>query len=61
MDVVNVHSRLKKRKHLRKTKNNKLKNTTYENVNWRGPSFTFSLPGGTAYPLPPVSYATGCK
>ena len=27
-------------------KNNKLKNTKYQNVKWRGPVFTFSLPGG---------------
>jgi len=30
----------------RKTQKNNLKDTKYQNVNWRGPAFTLSLPGG---------------
>ena len=35
----------KKMKTPRKTQKNNLKNTIYQNVNWRGPAFTLSLPG----------------
>jgi len=36
-------------------KNNNLKNTKYQNVNWRGPVFTFSLPEVRAALFPAVS------
>jgi len=39
----------------RKTQKNNLKNTKYQNVNWRGPSFYIELAKGEGRPLPPVS------
>jgi len=48
-----------KKKTPRKTqKNNNLKNNKYQNVNYGGPVFTFSLQGGWLAPCPSVSYAT---
>jgi len=38
-----------------KRKKNNLKNTTYQNVNWKRPSFYTELARGEGRPLPPVS------
>jgi len=45
----------KKMKTTRKTQKNKLKNTTYQKVNWKGPSFYIEFARGEGRPLPPVS------
>jgi len=39
----------------RKMQKNNLENTTYQNINWRGPSFYIELSWGEGRPLPPVS------
>ena len=58
-DVVDVYSIAKKNENTPKNaKNNNLKNTRYQNVNWRGPSFYISLPGGQFSPSPPRQYVT---
>ena len=41
-----------------KNAKNNLKNTKYQNVNWRGPSFYLELARGEGRSLPPVSKAT---
>jgi len=45
----------KKNKTPRKTQKNNLKNTKYQNVNRRGPSFYIELARGEGRSLPPVS------
>jgi len=45
----------KKMKTPRKTQKNNLKNTNYQNVNWRGTSFYTALARREGRPLPPVS------
>jgi len=48
----------KKMKTPRKTQKNNLKNTKYQNFNWRGPSLYIVLPRREGRPLLPVSLAT---
>jgi len=45
----------KKMKTPRKTQRNNLKNTTYQNVSWRGTSFSIVLARREGCPLSPVS------
>ena len=51
LDVVDVCTRLKNENTSEYEKNN-LKNTKYQNVNWRGPSFYIELARGEGRPLP---------
>jgi len=54
---MDICTKLKNENTSKNAKNN-LKNTKYQNSNWRGPSFYSVLPRGEGRPLPPVSEAT---
>jgi len=45
----------KKMKTPRKTQKSNLKNTKYQKVNWRGPSFYIMLTRREGRPLPPIT------
>jgi len=45
----------KKNENTPKNAKKNLKNTTYEDVNWRAPSFCIELARGESRSLPPVS------